>query len=244
MVAGWTDEPPCAVRGYRLPMSTDRGTSEDGPRRNRVTPLGDVVAIPLRGAWTGNRGCLHRGTDVVRFHGGSLWITCALRFKDWRLPQWAPGRFTVLFFHDEAVALAAGHRPCALCRRADYNAYRDALVVRDGGGTRPSAAEMDRRLHGERIMRGTHRRRLHPMPWRDLPYGAFVLLDDAPALVLGDALVPWTVTGYCAPAPRPRGGRAAVITPPASIGALRGGYRPQIDPGALTRIFPTSSPDG
>ena len=236
MVAGRTDAPPSAVRRYRLPMSTDRGRSEDGPRRNRVTPLGDIVAIPLRGAWTGNRGCLHRGTDVVRFHGGSLWITCALRFKDWRLPQWAPGRFTVLFFHDEAVALAAGHRPCALCRRADYNAYRDAWVASEGGGTRPSAAEMDRRLHGERIVRGTHRRRLHGMSWRDLPDGAFVLLDDAPALVLGDALVPWTVGGYGAAAPQPRSGSATVITPPASVGALRSGYRPQIDPEALAAI--------
>src|ERR1035441_2168927 len=65
--------------------------------RNRVTPLGDIVAIELRGAWTGNRGNLHQGTDVVRFHRSQLWITCALAYKGWKLPQWAPGRFTVLF---------------------------------------------------------------------------------------------------------------------------------------------------
>ena len=31
-----------------------------GPSQNRVDPYGDVVAIDLRGAWTGNRGILHR----------------------------------------------------------------------------------------------------------------------------------------------------------------------------------------
>ena len=64
-----------------------------GPRRNRVTPLGDIVAAPLRGAWCGNRGNLHdRGTDVVRFHDGKLWIVCALEYRNRRLEQWAPGR--------------------------------------------------------------------------------------------------------------------------------------------------------
>jgi hypothetical protein len=120
--------------------------------------MGDIEAIPLRGAWTGNRGILHEGTDVVRFHRGDLWIICALQYKDWRLPQWQPGHFTVLFFHDEAVALAAGHRPCALCRRDAYNGYRAAWVSATGDPV-PSASEIDRRLHGERIVRGTHRRR-------------------------------------------------------------------------------------
>lgn len=204
-----------------------------GPMRNRVTPTGDIVAVPLRGAWTGNRGNIHRGTEIVRFHGGSLWIICALRFRDYRMTQWAPGRYTVLFFHDEAVALAAGHRPCALCRRADYQAYREAWRARRGEGSVPSAAEMDRRLHGERIVRGTHTRRVHPMPWSALPDGAFVALDDGPAIVLGDALLPWTTEGYgTAATTRPRAGTVDVITPPSTVAALVAGYRPQIDTGA------------
>ena len=73
---------------------------------NRVTPLGDIVAIPLRGAWTGNRGCLHRGEEIVRFHASDLWIICALEFRGWHSELFRPGRFTWLFFHDEAVALA------------------------------------------------------------------------------------------------------------------------------------------
>jgi hypothetical protein len=199
--------------------------------RNRVTPLGDVVAIDLRGAWLGNRGQLHRGTEIVRFHRSQLWIVCALQHKDWRLPQWQEGHFTVLFFHDEAVALAAGHRPCALCRRADYESYRDAWVA--GLGTpRPSAKEMDARLHGERLVRGTHRRRLHELSWAEVPTGAFVLHDGRPALVRADGLVPWTTTGYATPRRRPTQGTATLVTPPATTAALAAGYAPQIDPGA------------
>lgn len=199
--------------------------------RNRVTPLGDIVAIPLRGSWLGNRGILHQGTEVVRLHRSALWIICALRHKDWRLPQWQPHHFTVLFFHDEAVALAAGHRPCALCRRGDYNAYRAAWVDALGGPV-PKAWEMDRRLHRERIHRGTRRRRWHPVRWRSVPTGCFVRLDDEPFLVLEDAVVRWTTQGYGRPRQRPDSGVVELITPPATAAALRAGYRPQIDPAA------------
>ena len=209
--------------------------------RNRVTPWGDIVAIEQRGAWLGNRGILHEGADVVRFHRSDLWIICRLQFKDWRLPQWQPGHFTVLFFYDEAVALAAGHRPCALCRRADYNAFRSAWVRGAGAHAAPSAGqatlplakEMDRQLHQERIVRGSHRRRLHPMPWPALPEASFVALDGRPCLVLADSLRPWSPEGYLEPLARPRSGAAEVITPPSTVAALRGGYRPQIAAAAL-----------
>jgi hypothetical protein len=204
--------------------------------RNRVTPTGEIVAVPLRGAWTGNRGCLHRGTDIVRFHAGPLWIICALEFRGWRMTQWAPGRYTVLFFHDEAVALAAGHRPCALCRRPAYEAFRAAWVAGRGDGTVPSAAAIDRELHAERIVRGTRERRRHRAAWRSLPDGAFVALDDGPALVLEAAVVPWSVAGYLRPRPRPTRGGADLITPPSTVAALRGGYRPQIDPAARSAL--------
>lgn len=199
--------------------------------RNRVTPLGDIVAIPQRGAWLGNRGILHEGTTVVRFHRSPLWIICTLQHKDWQLPQWQPHHFTVLFFHDEAVALAAGHRPCALCRRESYNDYQRALAT--GHDTEPLLAKiLDHQLHGERIYRGTHRRRLHPMPWADLPVGTFVMLDAGPAVVGPDSVVPWTTEGYSAPHSRPRSGQADVITPPSTVVALAYGYRPQVDPAA------------
>ena len=195
--------------------------------RNRVTPLGEIVAIPLRGAWTGNRGILHRDTEIVRMHAGNLWITCALKFRDWHAEQWRPHHFTWLYFHDEAVSFAAGHRPCALCRRPAYRAFRDALA-RGLAVEVPSAQQLNARLHAERIVSGTHRRRLHRLPWGELPDGAFVLVDGAPRLVRGDATIAWTHDGYGDALPRPRRGDAELITPPSSVAAFRAGYEPQI----------------
>lgn len=187
------------------------------PAPNRVTPMGDLVAIDLRGAWMGNRGCLHEGRSIVRHHRGERWIICELEHKGWRAAQWTSGRYTVLFFHDEAVALAAGHRPCALCRRAAFEAYRGAIG-------RPSAPDLDARLHAERW--DGRRRRLHLRPWADLPDGAFVL-DGDPALVRGRDLVPWSAAGYGPPRPRPARGEVSVITPPTSLKVLTTGYSAQ-----------------
>jgi hypothetical protein len=198
------------------------------PHRNRVTPLGDIVAIPLRGAWLGNRGNLHRGHEIVRYTRNRAWITCALHYKNWSIPQWAPGHYTVLFFHDEAVALAAGHRPCALCRRAAYNDFRTTSVVGTGHPV-PGAVDLDRQLHAERLIAGTHRRRLHTVDLSALPDGAFVVLTGQPHLVLREAIIPWTTDGYAAPLSRPSTGTAQALTPPTSIRALAAGYPVHID---------------
>jgi hypothetical protein len=213
------------------------------PRQNRVLPTGEIVAVSLRGAWLGNRGILHDGAGdgarVVRLHRGPLWIICALQHRDWRLPQWQPHHFTVLFFHDEAVAFAAGHRPCALCRRSAYTAYRDAWVECNGmhDGRVPRAFEMDRRLHSERLVYRTRIKRIHRRSWWSLPDGAFVLdaggSSPAPALVWGDAVVPWSIQGYGDPVDRPRTGEVDVLTPPATLGVLRAGYVPQVDAAVL-----------
>jgi hypothetical protein len=204
------------------------------PERNRVTPQGEIVAVPLRGAWTGNRGVLHEGHEIVRSHASDLWITCALEFRGrWR-EQWLPHRYTHLFFHDEAVSFAAGHRPCAECRREDYRAYQRAWAEGHGAGI-PGAKEMNAQLHQERIVPGTHRRRFHDLPWADLPDGTFVLVEDSPAVVVGDTVVPWTHEGYVNPVPRPRTGTGTVITPPSTVAALRAGYPVQIDDSATSR---------
>ena len=204
------------------------------PARNRVTPLGEIEAFPLRGAWTGNRGILHSGRELVRFHASDLWITCALQFRGWWHEQWRPHHFTWLYFHDEAVSFAAGHRPCALCRRDAYNAYRSAWLT-ESGERPPSAKEINRRLHHERIVRGTHTRRTHALPWASLPDGAFVVREGAPWIVAGSELVEWTRDGYRNRRPRPARGTTEVITPPASVAVLRAGYPVQIDAAALER---------
>lgn len=211
------------------------------PKRNRVTPMGDIVASRLRGAWTGNRGILHDGDELVRFHRGKLWIICALQYKDSRLAQWAPGHFTVLFFHDEAVALAAGHRPCALCRRDAYNRYLGAWAG-GRGEDMPPATHIDQQLHNERIVRGTHRRLLHTAGWRDVPSGAFVLADGQPALALDDAIVLWTIDGYGKARRRPTAGTVHVVTPPSTVAALAAGYEPQIAAAAVAAAAAAAVP--
>ena len=218
------------------------------PERNRVIPTGDIVAVPLRGVWLGSRGILHEGHEIVRQHASPAWITCVLEFRGWVAPKWEPRRWTALFFHDEAVALAAGHRPCALCRRDAYTAYQRA--VRVATGREPlRAPELDRRLHAERLVArspgraAAHvpRRRTHLMPWTGLPSGVFVVAPGGPALVVGDAVIAWTTQGYGTRSARPTRGDAEVLTPPTSVTAIGHGYRPQIDSAATREVFAPQS---
>ena len=188
---------------------------------NRVTPTGEIVASDLRCQMMGNRGCLHRGREVVRPWRLLAWITCVTEFKGRWTPQWAPGRYTVLFFHDEAVAYAAGHRPCAECRRPAYVAFRDRCTEVRAASAPMRAPEMDAVLHAER--RDGQRQRTHRRSWRGLPVGAFVDLDG-PAVVLGDRVVPWSAAaGYGVPASRPNRGEAVVLTPATSVDVLLAG---------------------
>jgi len=209
-------------------------SAPSGPARNRVDPFGDVVAAPGLGAWMGNRGRLHDGAgsrDVRRHHVGRAWITCALNFRGRRVRQWDPGHYTPLFFLDEATALAAGHRPCAECRRADYTRFRD-LVAAAHRTTHLPATGLDRLLHEERWDTRRRTRRLHAYAWGDLPDATFVLLASGPAVVRGDDLLAWQPDNtYAASAlERPRTGTASVITPPSSVEALRAGYPVQVGP--------------
>jgi hypothetical protein len=196
-----------------------------------VTPFGEILAIEQRGLFMGNRGCIHTGRTIVRPWQVRRWITCALSYRDWAAPMWQPNRWTPLFFWDEAVAIAAGHRPCALCRRDDFGRWMDCWQA--ATGDRPRVDPMDRTLHAERV--GADRRqRGHRAPWTDLPEGTFVVVDEQPALALTDRLVPWQPgpEGYGPPRPRPSSGAAHVLTPPASVAVLRHGYVPTIHPSA------------
>jgi hypothetical protein len=192
------------------------------PLPNRVTPLGELVAVPARGLVYGNRGCLHDADGRIRrVYQVRRWIACRLEFRGRRRsPLLRPGRFTELFFLDEATAFAAGHRPCAECRRADYDRFG---VLWRGLYEERGADTIDARLHVERIDPATRRRRLHRARLDEVPDGAFVLHDERPLLVLGDALLPWSFDGYGEALPRP-GGRTTLITPPSLVAVLRSGW--------------------
>ena len=189
------------------------------PQQNRVTPRGDIVRFERKGRFMGNRGCLHVDHDIVRPWNGKRWITCVLEFRGWVAPQWQRGRWTALFFDDEAVAFAAGHRPCALCRRADYVRYCDAIGMK-------GADAIDARLHADRL--DGRRKRLQSMPWRDIPDGTFVEHDGRPMLVMGPRVFPWSAASpqpYGDARDRPHRGLSTVITPMTSVRALQAGYR-------------------
>jgi hypothetical protein len=198
------------------------------PRQNRVTPLGDLIASPERGLVYGNRGCMHDDTGTIRRdYATKRWIACRLEFRGRRRGRlMAPGRYTELFFLDEATALAAGHRPCAECRRADYNRLIDGWSGLHGGG--PDADSIDARLHVERLHSHNARRRFHEMPYAVLPDATFVLHADQPFIVLGRALLPWSPAGYGLPERRPAGGMATVITPTSLVEILRLGWTPLV----------------
>ncbi|QXT39163.1 hypothetical protein [Gymnodinialimonas ceratoperidinii] len=191
--------------------------------RNRVLPDGRIVAHPARGTFTGNRGILvdRAGHMTNRQWAAKAWITCVLDFRGRRRAIAQPGTWTELFFLDEAVALAAGHRPCAYCRRADYNAYRERFT------DAPKAVEMDTTLHAERL--AGRDKRLHELRLDTLPDGAFIIHDGAAHLVRGDHLHPFSPDGYRAAVPRPSG-EALALTPPSSLQVLTSGYTPQLHP--------------
>jgi hypothetical protein len=193
--------------------------------RNRATPDGDVIADPARGLVYANRGCLHDAAGAHRRrYAGRRWIACRLEFNGRRrFPLRMPGRYTELFFLDEATAMAAGHRPCAECRRDDYNRFAaiwDALHPGEHG-----ADAMDLRLHDERVERVTRAPRRHRAAYGGLPDGSFVSLDGAPWLVRGDELRRWAPAGYADRRPRPAAAATAdVITPPSLVSVLRAGW--------------------
>ena len=199
------------------------------PLQNRVTPLGELVADSGRGLVYGNRGCLHDESGRIRRrYNGKRWIACRLRFRGWhRSPLLQPGRFTELFFLDEATAFAAGHRPCALCRREDYDRFAAIWRVLHPGQV--GADAMDAQLHAERVA-ADRAHQLHEIPIAHLPDGAFVLDGGGPALVLGDELLTWTPAGYRARNPRPARGRVLAITPPSLVAVLRTGWESALTP--------------
>lgn len=196
-------------------------------RQNRVLPTGEIVALPFRGTLTGNRGVLHDAEGRLgraRWRHGS-WIACLLAFKGRHRAVMTPGRWTELFFLDEAVALAAGHRPCAECRRADHRRYKAAWA--EATGAAPSAPDMDAALHAARIDPATRAQRTFTARTADLPGGTFVRdRAGAPALLWDGRTHAYRLDRYGAPQEAPD--VATVLTPAPTVAALRHGYRPAV----------------
>ena len=206
------------------------------PRQNRVTPFGELVAVPERGTVMGNRGCLHDDRGRIRRPWQvERWLVCVLEFRGRQRQVSRPGYYTELFFLDEATALAAGHRPCFECRRRDAEHFA-ALWGQTRGWPAPARApEMDEGLHPERVgaqgQKITYRAQLSA-----LPDGTFVrLLEDGASssyLIEGNNLLAWSPAGYGAPMLAPKRREVEVLTPRSIVAVLSAGYRPMLHPSA------------
>jgi hypothetical protein len=204
------------------------------PLPNRVTPFGTLEPSPARGLFMGNRGGRFHdaasGSVPGRPWTGRRWLICTCDFKGSAAAfraagraVWDGGRYTELFFSDEVTALASGHRPCIECRRPDALAFRRAAAAGGAFAAMPSCDALDRALDAER--REGRAQRRHAIPFATLPEGAMVALEGAAFALRHGQLLPWRHDGYGPPRALPDG-LADCLTPPTTLAALRGGYRP------------------
>ena len=216
--------------------SSARATEQQSrprPLQNRVAPTGELLCVAARGLMMGNRGGQFHKPDQTlgrRRWSSRAWIACLLAYKGWHEAVWVDRHYTQLFFLDEATALAAGHRPCALCRRKDYKTFAGLWAETKGFDLPPKAVVIDDVLHGERRASSSD-----PAPMisaADLPEGGFVQHEDAPSLAYGGFLHRWTVEGYQRGPKIDRSAQYPLITPLSIVGVLRAGYRPMLHPSA------------
>ena len=206
------------------------------PRQNRVDPAGRLHAVSKRGLLMGNRGCLHdaHGEISRRKPPTDRWICCLTEFKSRKRLLMQPGRYTELFFLDEATALAAGHRPCFECRRAEALAFSQALA-RSRGVDHLGADAIDQILKPERTRPADHPSLLLTEEQLELlPEGAFISDGGRYFLVTARGLAQWSFGGYLETNASEFASTRHwhLVTPPAVIEALRHGYRPIFHPTA------------
>jgi hypothetical protein len=210
------------------------------PLQNRVTPLGDIVATPERGMFTGNRGIIHdprTKTLLNKRWSSPAWLTCVCEFQGRHREVMARQSWTELFFLDEATSFAAGHRPCFHCRRDDANRFR-AAWEQGNSVAGMKATQIDRVLHAERLDGGN--KRLHPFDGAiaTLPDGAMVQVRGESYLVAQGRVWRWSFAGYTESAGVPED--AQLLTPPSTLRAFRAGYSPVLHSSASPHT-PSSS---
>jgi hypothetical protein len=206
------------------------------PLQNRVDPYGHLHAVEARGSLMGNRGILHDASkQIVAGWRSRRWIACTLSFKGRRREVFAPHGYSELFFLDEVTALAAGHRPCAECRRNRFKEFRAAWAAGnpDLVATQiPSADEIDRVLHAERVRRGGVKQ-TYEATLSSLPAGIMVEHDGRAYLHRAGRLLPWSFSGYGQAADVSSAAQVKVLTPRSIVRAIRAGFVPQVDGSAV-----------
>jgi hypothetical protein len=201
------------------------------PLQNRVDPFGRIIRTKARGAWMGNRGLIHNEQqEIVREFRLKAWITCKLEFKGRHRTVMTPGLYTELFFLDEATAFSAGHRPCAECRREDFNSFKSAWIIGNpahGFHAKTPIGEIDDIIHQERMnLKGRGVTFFEKLD--KLPEGSFMLYKDKPFIIRqGYRAAAWTPFGYSEIIQLPPGIELEVLTPRSIVNSFRSGYIPQ-----------------
>ena len=208
------------------------------PKQNRVTPFSDIIATSARGSLMGNRGRLHNDQgEIKRPYQGKRWIICQLEFKGRTRTVMSPGKYTELFFLDEATALAAGHRPCAECSHDRFKTFVSMWIEANQelvAEAIMSVEIIDNILHQERVT-STKQKVTYQEQLAQLPTGSFVTLvnGDQPYLVREDALLRWHPAGYGERIIRPSDELVNVLTPRSIVRTLAYGYEAIIHPSAF-----------
>lgn len=202
------------------------------PLQNRVDPWGRLHAVADRGTLTGNRGILHnQSREVVAQWRTKAWITCQLEWKGWRRTVMRPGSWTELFFLDEITAFAAGHRPCAYCRRARFNEFKATWIAANLtalANETPRVAEIDAILHAERTGRGGEKV-TYESDVRTLPNGTMITVEDQAYAVWNRQLLRWSFSGYSQSEELGLSSQwVQVLTPASIVRTFRAGFRPVI----------------
>jgi hypothetical protein len=199
--------------------------------QNRVTPFGTVVFAHARGTLMGNRGCLHNDRRELtgRQWTTQSWVTCLLSFGGRRRELMRPGYYTELFFLDEATALAAGHRPCAECRRTAFRNFIRCWVATSGATQGAKVAELDKAIHVERVDRWRGKI-TYTAPFSALPSGILFALEDRAMLKWNGVARPWSLTGYGQSIEHPQNIEVVVLTPRPIVEIIRAGYRLDVHP--------------
>ena len=189
------------------------------PLQNRVNPWGEIEEVAARGLMMGNRGGkFHRDNKTLgkRRWATYHWICCDIHYKNMKHEAMGEG-YTSLFFLDEITALAAGHRPCFFCRRADARNFIGGRKVND----------FDRELHPQRLGR-------HEATVSDLPDGAMIEHEGKAYAAKGAHLLQWSHSGYKLAISRTSVMKARLLTPPLIVSILAKGYQPRWHPSATT----------
>jgi hypothetical protein len=199
--------------------------------QNRVDPLGNIIITPARGSLVGNRGVIHNEhKQITHPFKHKAWIACSLEFKGRKRTVMTPGRWTELFFLDEATAFAAGHRPCFECRREDAQRFKFFWIQGNASynlSMNSSIKEIDEVIHRERID-SEKKKVVHQRLSSQVPEGTFILFDADPYIVAKKRLHRWTPFGYETSITLPQDSMMTVLTPNSIVNAFHAGYIPEI----------------